>query len=404
MAIVRSVSDLTKYLAGKFSNDSLLKNITVKGQISNFKRYTSGHCYFVLKDKDAIINCVMWNSSFQRLRFQPENDMQVLATGNVEVYPRDGKYQLYVGRMTPDGVGELAMAFEQLKARLAAEGLFNEEHKKPLVAYPKSIGIVTSSSGAVLRDIFKVSKRRFPGIRLVLYPVAVQGEGAAKQIAAGVDFFNESYPVDGIIVGRGGGSMEDLWSFNEEIVVRAIFNSQIPVVSAVGHQTDFTLADFAADVRAATPSHAAELAVPDIQGVVGYISACRNRLTLAVKSLINKKQLQLQALQNSHVMKQPLHLLDKHYMALGQLRDRLDAVSRKQIDNKKTKLEHSIDMLELVSPVNVLKRGYGIVQKSNDAFVENAADVSVGDMLKIQLSEIRLEAQVTAVEEGSRNV
>lgn len=403
MADIHSVSELTKYLAAKFSGDRALKNITVRGQISNFKRYSSGHCYFVMKDKEAVINCVMWNSSFQRLRFQPENDMQVLATGSVEVYPRDGKYQLYVNRMIPDGVGELAMAFEQLKARLSEEGLFDDAHKKPLAEFPKTIGIVTSQTGAVLRDIFKVSKRRHPGIRLVLYPVAVQGADAARQIAEGIDYFSRHYPVDTVIVGRGGGSMEDLWSFNEEIVVRAIYNSTIPVISAVGHQTDFTLADFAADVRAATPSHAAELAVPDVRGIIGYIMACQERLTHGAKAVINSKYLQLKALQDSHVLKQPMHLLERYDIALGQMRERLDAAAQKQIADKRLRLEHSIEKLELVSPINILKRGYGIVKKNDDTFIDMSNPVSVGDKLRIQLSEMRLEAQVTAVEEVPQN-
>ena len=259
---VHSVSDVNRYLKDLLAGEPLLQGISVRGEISNFKQYPSGHCYFTLKDTNSALKCVMFRSRAQYLRFLPQNGMQVVAGGSIAVYERDGVYQLYVDNLIPEGTGDLALAFEQLKEKLAAEGLFDPARKQPLPAFPKKIGVVTSSAGAVLRDIYRVSKRRWPGIQLVLYPVQVQGEGAAEQIARGIDFFAEEYAVDVIIAGRGGGSMEDLWAFNEEPVVRAIAACPVPLISAVGHETDFTLADFAADVRAATPSQAAELAVP----------------------------------------------------------------------------------------------------------------------------------------------
>jgi len=254
---VHSVSDVTQYIKGLFEGEEILSAILIRGELSNFKRYPSGHCYFTLKDAEASMKCVMFNGYARNLRFTPENGMQVIAGGSVSVYERDGVYQLYVNSLTPEGAGALALAFEQLKERLAAEGLFDETHKQPLPRFPRRIGIVTSSAGAVLRDIHKVTKRRWPGIQLILCPVLVQGTEAAGQIAGAVKCFNRKYPVDVLIVGRGGGSAEDLWAFNEEIVVRAIYDSKIPVISAVGHETDTTLADFVSDRRAATPSQAA---------------------------------------------------------------------------------------------------------------------------------------------------
>ena len=260
---VHSVSALTQYIKSMFQTEGMLRNVSVEGELSNYKMYASGHCYFTLKDETASLKGVMFKSRARLLRFQPENGMKVVATGEVSVYERDGTYQLYAERLLPVGAGELSVAFEQMKMRLAAEGLFRAEHKKPLPPFPRTIGIVTSLSGAVLRDIYRVSKRRDPKIRLALCPTLVQGEGAAAEIAAAIRFFNKKYPVDLLIVGRGGGSMEDLWAFNEELVVRAIHDSVIPVISAVGHETDTTLADYVSDVRAATPSQAAEIAVPE---------------------------------------------------------------------------------------------------------------------------------------------
>ena len=245
---IHNVSEVTNYIKRMFQREPVLGCIH-RGELSNFRCYASGHCYFTLKDAASAIKCVMFRSRAQGLRFRPENGMQVVVSGSISVYERDGVYQLYADHMMPEGAGDLALAFEQLKARLASEGLFDDAHKQPLPRFPKRIGIVTSISGAVLRDIYHVSKRRWPAVQLVLRPVLVQGEEAAAQIAAAIAFFNEKYPVDVLIVGRGGGSMEDLWAFNEEPVVRAIYASKIPVISAVGHETDFTLADFASDQR-----------------------------------------------------------------------------------------------------------------------------------------------------------
>ena len=394
MAVIRSVSEITKYIAGLLKNDLHLHNVTIRGEISNFKQYSSGHCYFDLKDKESILKCVIWRSYAERLRFRPENAMQVLATGSIEVYERDGKYQCYVTRMQPDGIGELAVAFEQLKEKLAQEGLFDDIHKKYLPRFPKTIGIVTSLTGAVLRDIYKVSKRRMPGIQLVLVPVQVQGAGSAEQIAAGIRYFNEKYPVDVIIVGRGGGSMEDLWSFNEEIVVRSIFNSRIPVISAVGHETDYTLADFVADQRAATPSQAAELAVPEIREVIQYIKTLRERMNMAAIGALKERRQAVEALRRSFVFTQPEKLLEARNMQVEILKDRLNKAANQLIKDKRSILVHNMEKLELVNPLEVLRRGYGIVYEDTGKIVSNIRDVNVDAVYSIQVSGGEFAAKV----------
>ena len=399
MAVIRSVSEITKYIAGLLKNDLALHNVTIRGQISNFKQYSSGHCYFDLKDKDSILKCVIWRSYAERLRFRPENDMQVLATGSVEVYERDGKYQFYVSRMVPDGVGELALAFEQLKERLSKEGLFDAEFKKALPAYPKTIGIVTSPTGAVLRDIYTVSRRRMPSIRLALYPVMVQGAGSAEQIAHGIDFFNTKYPVDVLIVGRGGGSMEDLWSFNEEVVVRAIFKSRIPVISAVGHETDFTLADFVADQRAATPSQAAELAVPDVSEVIQRINSARERLQMAAVTSIKDSRRSLEAIMDSFVFTQPLRMLESSSMRLDNLQSRLNKIAIQLVKEKKNQLLHDMEKLELINPLGVIRRGYGIVHDQKGTIVSDISNIKVDDMVSVKLNGGQFDAQIKAIRE-----
>ena len=397
MAVIRSVSEITKYIAGLLKKDPVLHNVTVRGEISNFKQYSSGHCYFDLKDKDAILKCVIWRSYAERLRFKPENSLQVLATGSIEVYERDGKYQFYVSRMLPDGVGELALAFEQLKDRLAQEGLFNAEYKQPLPALPKTIGIVTSPTGAVLRDIFKVSKRRMPNVRLALFPVQVQGEGAAKQIANGIDFFNKKYPVDLLIVGRGGGSMEDLWAFNEEIVVRAIFNSKIPVISAVGHETDFTLADFVADQRAATPSQAAELAVPDVAENVKYLASLQKRVVSSGLSLVKERKDAVKSLTGNIVFTQPEKLLEANYMMVEDLTEKLCKAARQFIKEKQQRLNHDIDKLELINPLGIIRRGYGIVCNADGEMVNHIRDIKKDMVYNIRVNGGEFDARVLSI-------
>lgn len=399
MSKVVTVSELTKYLTTLIAGDSALRNLAVTGEISNFKRYGSGHCYFNLKDRQAIIPCVMFRSSAQRLRFLPQDGLQVIAAGRVAVYAEGGRYQLYVENMAPKGVGDLALAFEQLKERLAEEGLFDAAYKKPLPLYPRKIGIVTSASGAVLRDIYRVSKRRFPAVQLVLKPVQVQGRGAAEQIAAAIGFFNACYPVDVLIVGRGGGSLEDLWAFNEEVVVRAIFKSAIPVISAVGHETDFTLADFVADQRAATPSQAAELAVRDAGEIAGQLQNIRARLANALKGKLAGERARLQGLLDRPVLKQPEIMLAGKRQQLDFLRNALLKNSQRQLMERKRRTEHLVDKLEMVNPVRVLRRGYAIGSRADGGILTTVQGVQTGENIQVRLADGILHATVTEVEE-----
>ena len=399
MSKVVAVGELTRYLANLISGDRALRNLAVKGEISNFKQYASGHCYFNLKDAQGIIPCVMFRSSASRLRFRPEDGMAVIAAGSVNVYVEGGRYQLYVNDMLPDGVGDLAMAFEQLKARLSQEGLFDQEHKKPLPIYPATIGIVTSPSGAVLRDIYRVSKRRFPGIRLVLKPVQVQGAGAAEQIAQAVDFFNAHYPVDVLIVGRGGGSLEDLWAFNEEVVVRAIYNSAIPVISAVGHETDFTLADFVADERAATPSQAAEMAVRDGQEIAAQLLSLQTRLRNSAVQQLDIRRKGIVHLLTRPVMENPHLMLEQRMERLDNLAARLGQSGSQQLKQQVQHLTHLMDKLELMNPMNTLRRGYGMVRSNDNRVIATIQEVQAGDRIQVELQDGIIHAQAVALEE-----
>jgi len=383
---IKSVSEVNTYIKKLLSRDMLLQGILVRGEISNFKLYPSGHAYFTLKDAMSALKCVMFRSYASRLRFRPENGMKVIVRGRIDVFERDGVYQLYVESLTPEGVGELALAFERLKKRLYKEGLFDEAHKQPLPRFPKKIGVVTSLAGAVLRDIYHVTSRRWPMISLVLYPVQVQGEGSAEEIAAGIEFFNGSYPVDTLIIGRGGGSMEDLWSFNEEVVVRAIYASKIPVISAVGHETDFTLADFVSDVRAATPSQAAELAVPDRAELLRYVRNLDQRLLRATEGELEHLRERLLGLLKHPALSRPEELLSERRQRLDMANQRLQELSALRVKEKRHALTVSIEKLGVLNPLNVLRRGYGLIEKDG-APVTSVGSVSMGDKLKITMRD-----------------
>jgi exodeoxyribonuclease VII large subunit len=319
----------------------------------------------------------------------------VVAGGSIAVYERDGVYQLYVDSLIPEGTGDLALAFEQLKEKLAAEGLFDPARKQPLPAFPKKIGVVTSSAGAVLRDIYRVSKRRWPGIQLVLYPVQVQGEGAAEQIARGIDFFAEEYAVDVIIAGRGGGSMEDLWAFNEEPVVRAIAACPVPLISAVGHETDFTLADFAADVRAATPSQAAELAVPDRSEVMRQVENLTGQLTRQVQRELVLRRQRLEGLLNNRVMREPQSMLAERRQRLDFLLAGLQRTAKAELQSKQHKLGLILNRLAAINPAAVMGRGYGIVTKQ-DKLVSSIQAVEIDDELQLTFTDGHVQAKVLA--------
>ena len=389
---VHSVSDVTRYIKGMFEGEAILSDLLIRGEVSNFKRYPSGHCYFTLKDAGASMKCVMFNGYARSLRFTPENGMQVIAGGSVSVYERDGAYQLYVNALTPEGAGALALAFEQLKEKLHAEGLFDEAHKQPLPRFPRRIGIVTSSAGAVLRDIHKVAKRRWPSVQLILCPVLVQG-----QIAAAIRFFNEKYPVDVLIVGRGGGSAEDLWAFNEEPVVRAIYASRIPVISAVGHETDTTLADFVSDRRAATPSQAAEFAVPDADELRQYADGLLLRLHAGRTRQMEQRNMRLRTLLDRPWYRNPKLLLAVPMQRTDRALERLHHAAKDGRTNARHRLELVLKRLELLNPVQILYRGFSVVEKDGKT-VTRSKELAADDLLTITFADGKVSAVVAAKE------
>lgn len=397
--MIYSVSAVNQYIKTTLEGDRQLKSLSVRGEVSNLRIQQSGHIYFDLKDKQSSIKSVIWRSTAARLRYQLKNGMQLVAVGRIGVYDVAGQYQLILSSVTPDGAGDLALALEQLKEKLAAEGLFDVANKKKLPSHPKLIGVVTSPSGAVIRDIYNVSKRRDPFSRIILYPAQVQGEGSSKQIAEGIEFFNSRYQVDVLIVGRGGGSAEDLWCFNEEPVVRAIYASRIPVISAVGHETDTTLSDYAADVRASTPSQAAELAVPMISEELGYIRSLQKRLAIAAKAKISMKKQLVEGILSRTVFKTPERLLERKHQQLDDLSEKLQIMTRLLLDKKRQHLLRTIDRLELMNPVHILKSGYGLLEDSNGQPVTSVDGVSDGEVIKIRLEDGILKAEVLNVEE-----
>jgi len=399
---IRSVSEITKYIKNIMEQDFILSRVMIRGEISNFKQYSSGHCYFTIKDANAALKAVMFRSRADHLKFLPVNGMKVVASGSISLYERDGAYQLYVQNLLPEGAGELSLAFEQLKTKLSEEGLFSATRKQAMPQFPKIIGVVTSPSGAVLRDIYRVAKRRNPMVKLVLYPVQVQGEQSAGQIVRAISFFNRKYPVDLLIVGRGGGSMEDLWSFNEEQVVRAIAASRLPIISAVGHETDYTLADFTADLRAATPSQAAELAVPDGRELRRYINSLRQQLKTKGLALLRSKRHRLEVCQKSKAMKSPqIMLLDKR-QRLDYALEKLQRAAGDRLKAKQHKLQVSMERLSMLDPLKVLKRGYGVVE-TEKKIVRKIAEVKPGSKIKVLLSDGSFTAIVDEVREGNSN-
>lgn len=370
-----AVSEVNQYLKQLLESQSDLHHIPVLGEISNFKRYQSGHCYFTLKDEKSALKCVMFKSSAAHLSFHPQNGEKVVALGAISVYERDGVYQLYVTAMRRQGVGDLMQAYEALKEKLTKEGLFEESRKKPLPRLPRAIGIITSPSGAAVHDIITVSRRRNKGVKLILYPVKVQGEEAAGEIVRAIDFFHRHHLADLLIVGRGGGSIEDLWAFNEEPVVRAIAASKIPIISAVGHETDFTLSDFAADARAATPSQAAEIAVIDV-------AAYRNGIAF--------------------YWDKAAKLLEKEIHENAQLADSLQQeltqAMAAELDAKKHSLSLMAAKLSALSPLTVLSRGYSITTTAGHRAVQGVSDVSVGDTIRTTVADGTISSVVSGIE------
>lgn len=390
---IYSVTEITRHIKCLMEADGVLHSVFVRGELSNFKRHYSGHCYFTLKDGTAQIKCVMFRSRAQYIRFAPADGMQIVAGGNVTVFERDGQYQLYAERLLPEGIGELQLAYEQLKSRLEQEGLFAAAHKKPIPAFVRKIGVITSATGAVLRDIYTVTKRRNWQVALCLYPVQVQGAEAAGEIAHAIEVFNRYYPVDVLIVGRGGGSIEDLWAFNEERVVRAVYNSEIPVISAVGHETDYTLTDFASDLRAATPSQAAELAVFDHAETVRRIRSLKGELFLKARQVLEGKRTRYALCANHRVFREPETLLAQKREILDRQIQRFYQVAELDFFNKQNRLQSALEKLELLNPLGVLKRGYAVV-KRNERLIASAASLKEGDEVKVVFADGSVKARI----------
>lgn len=386
--LVLSVSQLNRYIKMNFDADENLANIFISGEISNFtNHYRTGHLYFTLKDDSAAVRAVMFNSSAKRLKFMPEDGMKVIARGRVSVYEASGQYQLYVDDMQPDGVGALNLAYEQLKEKLQKEGLFSELHKKPLPPYPEKVGVITSPTGAAVRDIINVLGRRFPYAEIVFCPVLVQGEGAHLQLTDAVNLFNSERAADVIIIGRGGGSIEDLWEFNDEGLARAVYNSEIPVISAVGHETDFTICDFVADMRAPTPSAAAELAVPDANELQYALSALKNRMFLNVSSGIADRRSRLEYLTSKGVLKSPDEMLSNRSQRLDTAFSKMLSSYENRIGGKKVEFISAATALSKLDPMSVLMRGFAFVSDESGKNVYSSQALAKGDKINVRFHD-----------------
>lgn len=386
--LVLSVSQLNRYIKMNFDADENLANIFISGEISNFtNHYRTGHLYFTLKDDSAAVRAVMFNSSAKRLKFMPEDGMKVIARGRVSVYEASGQYQLYVDDMQPDGVGALNLAYEQLKEKLQKEGLFSEFHKKPLPPYPEKVGVITSPTGAAVRDIINVLGRRFPYAEIVFCPVLVQGEGAHLQLTDAVNLFNSERATDVIIIGRGGGSIEDLWEFNDEGLARAVYNSEIPVISAVGHETDFTICDFVADMRAPTPSAAAELAVPDANELQYALSALKNRMFLNVSSGIADRRSRLEYLTSKGALKSPDEMLSNRSQRLDTAFSKMLSSYENRIGGKKVEFISAATALSKLDPMSVLMRGFAFVSDKNGKNVYSSQALAKGDKINVRFHD-----------------
>lgn len=436
------ISEINNYIKSILDNNSFLNRVYLKGEISNFKSHTRGHLYFTLKDETSRINAVMFQSSASSLQFKPEDGMNVLVTGRISAYPASGSYQIYVEEMTLDGLGNLYIEFEKLKEKLFKEGLFNKEHKKPIPRFPERIGVITADTGAAVRDIMSTIKRRYPLCEVILFPTLVQGGDAAPNIVRQIGVA-DNYNCDTLIVGRGGGSIEDLWAFNEEIVARAIYNAKTPIISAVGHEPDFTIADFVADLRAPTPTGAAEMAVPTVLDINNLINQYKLRLNKNIKTLVNTKFIELYNLKNSFILKNPMSLYEMKEQKLDKLIDNLNYNIKNILDNKKYildkdisslklinpsniinnnknkvnelvinlnnimdkriilekhNLDYLINTLKLVNPLNILSNGYSLVEKDNK-IIKNSKDIKKNDLIDIKLYKGKIKAKVSEIEE-----
>lgn len=391
---ILSISQINEYIRGTMDRDPLLTHVFVRGEISNYKLYPSGHHYFTLKDENAALKCVMFKGNAFRLRFRPENGMKVVASGKISVFPRDGAYQLYCTTLTVDGIGDLHIAFEQLKKKLQEQGLFDPAHKKVIPQYPQTIGIVTSPAGAAVHDMIRVLRKRFPISNVRLIPVRVQGEEAPEEIAAAIRYANYYRLADVLIVGRGGGSIEDLWAFNEEIVAHAIYESDIPIISAVGHEPDVTISDFVADLRAATPSNAAELAVPDQYALQQTLDSLQETMSSAVLRQIRSNKTYLKALSAGSALKGPGAYIKNRRQALYLLQSKMLSGYNRQLSSKKQKFLTNTAKLDAMSPLTVLSRGYSVARACNGDIISSRSQVNNEDEITITVSDGTIHAVV----------
>ena len=388
-----TVSDLNKYIKDKIADDEYLNNVLVKGEISNFKNHYTGHMYFTLKDENCLIKCIMFKSYAQKLTFMPKDGMKVIMLGSVSVFERDGVYQIYAKAMEEDGLGDLYTKYQKLKKELEEQGLFDEANKKKIPVMPKVIGVLTSQTGSVIKDIINVATRRNPNVYIKLLPVPVQGEGAAEKIAYGIDYMNKNKLADVLILARGGGSLEDLWPFNEKIVAERIYESEIPIISAVGHETDFTIADFVADLRAPTPSAAAELAVPDVYEINKKINSYQDRLRSSLVKKVQLMKLRYEKCMNSSVFKEPTRKINEAYIKIDGYIKQLENSIKTKHEKEKTKYIELIAKLDTLSPLKTLYRGYSIIEKDGK-IVKNSNDLNKGDIVDIKLADGKRQAEI----------
>ena len=387
---IATVSQINGYIKKILDHNIILNNVWIKGEISNFKHHYSGHLYITLKDEGGVLKAVMFRGSANSLAFEPSDGMKVLARGRISVYEAGGSYQLYIEEMIPDGVGELYIAYEQLKKQLEEEGLFSPEHKKPIPKFPEKVGVVTASTGAAVRDIINVITRRYPMAEIVIYPAQVQGTGASQSIVKAIEYFNATKEVDTLIVGRGGGSIEDLWAFNEEITARAIFASEIPIISAVGHETDFTIADFVADLRAPTPSAAAEIAVPSMLELINRINTDKNRISQNILKRIENNRLVLKRFK----MRTPKDRIDDYNLKVDSLVKAMDNCLKMKTMSLKKQLAENAGKLDALSPLQTLSRGYSIPTDSDGNVIRSASDMKTGTEFTLRMRDGQAECVV----------
>ncbi|MBP3502355.1 MAG: exodeoxyribonuclease VII large subunit [Clostridia bacterium] len=388
-----TVTELNQYIKEKIGNDEYLNNVFIKGEISNFKHHYTGHMYFTLKDEKSLIKCIMFKSYTANLKFIPKDGMKVMILGTVSVFERDGVYQIYCKAMQEDGLGSLHIAYEELKAKLEKEGLFDPSHKKQIPKVPKCIGVLTSNTGSVIRDIINVSTRRNPNVYIRLLPVPVQGEGAAEKIAKAIKIMNEKNLADVIILARGGGSLEDLWPFNEEIVARAIYESELPVISAVGHETDFSISDFVADLRAPTPSAAAELAVPNVSDIQIKLESYNLRYKNALKKKTEIMRLRYEKCMMNKVFRDPLQNIHDKYLKIDIINKSLQNSINNKVQSSKSEMIELITKLDNLSPLKTLMRGYSIVEKQGKV-VKSVKDLNSDEEISIRLIDGRTKAKI----------